>query len=57
MIVKEIVDSAAAQSVELALPVDFVVSDKSGEDGEIKTVDIETDGGVPDGFMGLDCGP
>jgi len=56
-IVKEIVDSATAQCVELVLPVDFVVSDKFGVDGEIKTVDIETDGGVPDGFMGLECGP
>ena len=39
------------------LPVDFVVSDKFGEDGEMKTVDLETDGGVPDGFRGLDSGP
>lgn len=56
-IVKEIVDSAAAQGVQLVFPVDFVVSSKFGEDGEIKTVDIENDGGVPEGFMGLDCGP
>merc|ERR1711979_126316 len=26
-----------------------------GEDGEIKSADAET--GIPEGFMGLDCGP
>merc|ERR1711976_408234 len=40
---------------EIILPVDFVVSSKFGEDGEIKTA-TKADG-VPDGFMGLDCGP
>merc|ERR1712157_681416 len=39
----------------IVLPVDFVVSSKFGEDGEIKTADAES--GIPDGFMGLDCGP
>merc|ERR1712151_1466508 len=37
------------------LPVDFVCSSKFGEDGEIKSADLST--GVPEGFMGLDCGP
>jgi len=31
-----------------------VVSSKFGEDGDIKSADLST--GVPDGFMGLDCG-
>jgi phosphoglycerate kinase len=36
--------------------VDFTVSSKFGEDGEIKEgVSIEE--GVPEGFLGLDCGP
>merc|ERR1711924_426879 len=34
---------------------DFVVSSKFGEDGEVKTA-TKADG-IPDGFMGLDCGP
>merc|ERR1711896_54763 len=34
---------------------DFTVSSKFGEDGEVKEVTKEQ--GIPDGFMGLDCGP
>merc|ERR1712048_873914 len=37
------------------LPVDFTLSSKFGEDGEIKAADKAD--GIPDGFMGLDCGP
>jgi len=37
------------------LPVDFVLSSKFGEDGEIKAGSKAE--GIPDGFMGLDCGP
>merc|ERR1711976_945649 len=40
---------------EIILPVDFVISSKFGEDGEIKQA-TKADG-IPDGFMGLDCGP
>lgn len=53
-IVPEILEKAKANGVEIVLPVDFVVSSKFGDDGEIKVV---ADDGVPDGFMGLDCGP
>merc|ERR1711959_42792 len=53
-IVPEIMTKAKAKGVEIILPVDFVVSSKFGEDGDIKSADIST--GVPDGFMGLDCG-
>merc|ERR1712232_95387 len=51
----EIMDKAKEKSVEIILPVDFVCSSKFGEDGEIKNSDMAS--GVPDGFMGLDCGP
>merc|ERR1712039_570053 len=44
---------AKAKGVEIILPCDFVISSKFGEDGEIKTVS----GAIPEGFMGLDCGP
>ncbi|CAE7242548.1 TFT2 [Symbiodinium natans] len=49
-IVPEIMEKAKEKGVEIVLPVDFVVSSKFGEDGEIKTV--TKDQGIPDGFMG-----
>merc|ERR1719219_1931926 len=54
-IVPDIMEKAKAKSVEIVLPEDFVISSKFGEDGEIKTSTKAE--GVPDGFMGLDCGP
>merc|ERR1719469_241312 len=54
-IVQEIMDKAKEKGVEIILPVDFVVSSEFGEGGEVKTVTLEE--GIPDGFMGLDCGP
>eukprot|EP00933_Yihiella_yeosuensis_P028589 TRINITY_DN22438_c0_g1_i1.p1 TRINITY_DN22438_c0_g1~~TRINITY_DN22438_c0_g1_i1.p1 ORF type:complete len:785 (-),score=226.03 TRINITY_DN22438_c0_g1_i1:153-2372(-) len=54
-IVPEIMEKAKEKGVEIILPVDFVISNKFGEDGEIKAA--KKDEGIPDGFMGLDCGP
>merc|ERR1711862_926520 len=54
-IVEDIMKKAEEKGVEIVLPVDFVCSSKFGEDGEIKPGDLTT--GVPEGFMGLDCGP
>merc|ERR1711981_1359416 len=54
-IVPEIMEKAKKLGVEIILPVDFVISSKFGDDGEIKDATKET--GIPDGFMGLDCGP
>jgi len=54
-IVPEIMEKAKAKGVEIILPIDFVVSSKFGEDGEVKNATKAE--GVPDGFMGLDCGP
>ena len=54
-IVGEIMAEAKQKGVEITLPVDFVASSKFGDDGEIKPADKA--GGIPDGFMGLDCGP
>merc|ERR1719301_480175 len=54
-IVPEIMAKAKAKGVEIILPTDFVISSKFGEDGEIKSADMTS--GIPDGFMGLDCGP
>jgi phosphoglycerate kinase len=47
-------EAAKAKGVEILLPIDFTISNKFGEDGEIKKATLEE--GVPDGFMGLDCG-
>merc|ERR1719487_264252 len=54
-IVPELMKKAKAKGVEIILPVDFVISSKFGEDGEIKQATKEE--GIPDGFLGLDCGP
>merc|ERR1711971_811221 len=54
-IVPEIMEKAQKLGVDIILPVDFTISSKFGEDGEIKSATKET--GIPDGFMGLDCGP
>jgi len=54
-IVPDIVEKAKKLGVEIILPVDFTISSKFGEDGEIKSSTQAE--GVPDGFMGLDCGP
>jgi len=54
-IVPEIMEKAKAKGVEIILPVDFKLSSKFGEDGEMK--DATAAEGIPDGFMGLDCGP
>merc|ERR1719353_2662227 len=54
-IVPDIMEKAKKLNVEIILPIDFVISSKFGEDGEIKSATKEE--GIPDGFMGLDCGP
>jgi len=53
-VVPDIMAKAKEKKVEICLPVDFTISNKFGEDGEIKTATKED--GIPDGFMGLDCG-
>lgn len=54
-IVPEIMEKAKEKGVEIVLPVDFVISDEFGEGGEVKTATVAD--GIPDDFMGLDCGP
>merc|ERR1719199_915638 len=53
--VPEIMAKAKEKNVEIILPVDFTISSKFGEDGEVKSATKEK--GIPDGFLGLDCGP
>merc|ERR1719378_286242 len=54
-IVPDIMAKAKEKGVEIILPVDFTISSKFGEDGEVKS-STKADG-IPDGFLGLDCGP
>merc|ERR1719262_1827486 len=54
-LVPDIMKKAKELNVEIILPVDFTVSSKFGEDGEVKEASKES--GIPDGFMGLDVGP
>lgn len=49
-----LLDKAKKHGVKVVLPCDHVISEKFGEDGEIKTVTDEE--GIPDGWMGLDIG-
>ncbi|RVD84278.1 uncharacterized protein DFL_006039 [Arthrobotrys flagrans] len=53
--VHELIDKAEANKVEVVLPVDFVTADKFDKDAE---TGYATDAdGIPDEWMGLDCGP
>merc|ERR1719437_38153 len=54
-VVPDIMAKAKEKGVEIILPVDFTISSKFGEDGEVKAA-TKADG-IPDGFLGLDCGP
>jgi len=54
-IVPEIMDKAKEKGVEIVLPCDFVCSSEFGENGEKTNATVES--GIPEGYMGLDCGP
>merc|ERR1719163_2774325 len=54
-IVPKLMEKAKANNVEIVLPVDFVCGSDFKEDADVKSGDLE--GGVPEGYMGLDCGP
>merc|ERR1711937_208305 len=55
-VVPDIMAKAKEKNVEIILPVDFTISSKFGEDGEVKN-GVTKEEGIPDGFLGLDCGP
>lgn len=51
---QELVDKAKKNDVKIILPVDYITADKFDKDAKTGTAtDSE---GVPDGWMGLDCG-
>ena len=50
----ELVEKAKKNNVKIVLPVDYITADKFDKDAETGTAtDSE---GIPDGWMGLDCG-
>jgi len=52
--VAELVEKAKKNNVKIVLPVDYITADKFAKDAETGTAtDAE---GIPDGWMGLDCG-
>ena len=54
-IVEHLAAKAKEKGVNLHFPVDFVCADKFAPDAAIKMTTKEE--GIPDGWMGLDCGP
>lgn len=54
-IVQSLVDKAKKNNVKIVLPVDYITADKFDKDANTGTVTDQE--GIPDGWMGLDCGP
>nr|QBH73951.1 phosphoglycerate kinase [Essigella californica] len=53
-IVEKLLDKAKARNVKIHLPVDFLAADKFDENANTQSATVEE--GIPDGWMGLDCG-
>lgn len=54
-IVPRILEKAKARGVPIHLPVDFVSADRFAADAQTRVVSAQE--GIPEGWMGLDCGP
>ncbi|KFY36006.1 hypothetical protein V494_05399 [Pseudogymnoascus sp. VKM F-4513 (FW-928)] len=54
-IVGDLVEKAKKNNVKLVLPVDYITGDKFAPDAKTGTATDES--GIPDGWLGLDCGP
>ncbi|KAM4815812.1 phosphoglycerate kinase 1-like [Urocitellus parryii] len=54
-IVKEIMAKAEKNGVKITFPVDFITADKFDEHANTGNATIES--GIPEGWLGLDCGP
>lgn len=54
-IVKELMDVAKQNNVQIHLPVDFVTGDGFSADAMVGAAEVSD--GIPDGWMGLDIGP
>ena len=54
-IIPELLEKAKAKGVQIHLPTDYVCADKFDPNAETQAADDST--GIPEGWMGLDCGP
>lgn len=54
-IVAKLMEKAEKKGVKIHLPEDFVTGDKFADDAAVGTATVSS--GIPDGWMGLDCGP
>ena len=54
-IVGDLVEKAKKNNVKIVLPVDYITADSFSADA--KTGTASDSEGIPDGWMGLDCGP
>lgn len=54
-IVRNLLDKAKKNNVQIHLPCDFVTADKFDEKAQVGSATLES--GIPDGWMGLDIGP
>jgi phosphoglycerate kinase len=53
--VGDLVEKAKKNNVKIVLPVDYITADKFDKNAKTGTATDEE--GIPDGWMGLDCGP
>ncbi|KAF8568461.1 hypothetical protein P879_00842 [Paragonimus westermani] len=53
--VDEVMQLAKTKNVQIHLPVDFITGDKLADDAKTGSATVES--GIPDDYMGLDCGP
>jgi len=53
--VKDLTEKAKKNGVKIVLPCDYITGDKFAEDAKVGAATDEE--GIPDGCMGLDCGP
>ncbi len=54
-LVPEIMRKAKERNVKITLPVDFLCGDAFS--GECQQMSVSREEGIPEGWMGLDCGP
>lgn len=54
-IVQGIIDKAKSKNIPIHFPVDFITADKFDKNAATSEATVES--GIPDGWMGLDCGP
>jgi len=54
-IVNDIMEKAKKNNVKMHFPVDYVTADKFAKDAQVGSANDKD--GIPDGWMGLDCGP